>query len=636
MIVAQEDVAYALAEIKKVPELGLDVETYGLRPYHGDRFFSVGVAISDKQTYYFNFHPYPEPHLQIDSRFILDRERTLDLFQRELFDDSSKLWFAHNAKFELHMLAQDSCHLAGLVHCTQAIGRVVYNEHQRYDLDASLCRIGLSKDDAVEKYIDEHQLFEKVAVPGRKQPKIIKWFEKVPFEIMARYCQLDAAGTRALGLSQLAAVAETQEQDVRGPSIQKVYNNEVALTKALFRMEANGCRIDLDYCREAIARDEIDLRESILKLEEGAGRPFVNSAKWLGELFAGYEDRFTYKINRKSKRKLPTLRFDNDALQKIPHPLVPQVLRYRTAKNRLGFFLGFLHHADEFGIVHPHFNSDRARHGRFSSSEPNFQNLKNNEESEDDPQELQEDTETEFHVRRAIIPRDGNILLVPDYSGVEYALMLEYACRRAGRIVPLATMVNDGMKIHKATVELCADRGVKVKVEEAKTANFLTIYGGGAEALANELKCDVERAHEIRAAIKNACPEAHQALHTMIQTARNRGWIFNWFGRRCYFPNRELAYKAPNYCIAGGVADVMKLTIVNGQTWLDKEGFSALPVLTIHDEYGLDCPRSEAPSVAKGIEQIMESVFPAQYVPLRVTMKWCEKSLADKIDGVPA
>jgi len=626
MIVTAEDLPDVLSVLKKATYIGLDTETTGLRRFHGDRLFSLILAadIYEKRYgYYFNFWKYDG----VPKRFVLQKSATLKILQNEIFSNPNKTWFAHNAKFDLHMLDADDCKIAGHVHCTKAIGRVVYNEHNQYDLATSLERIGLSKDGAVERYIEENGLYEMVDLPHKTQREKNKFFYKVPFEIIVPYGIKDAEGTLDLGYHQIEEIGRIDRETKEDlPSIIAVYHNEVDLTKTVQRMEANGCRIDPEYCKEAAAFEKVALDASQEEIESASGIPFKNSAKCLAKIFTGQEHNFSWNppspITGKS-----SLSFDEDALLKIEHPLVDAVLRYRGAKSRLQFYQGFLYHMDDKHIVHPNFNPDTTRHGRFSSSNPNFQNLTR---PEDDV--LSDEV---FYVRRAIIPREGNVLLMPDWRGMEYAMMLEYACRSVGRVVPLAARVNDGMKIHKATVEMCHDMGMDLTIEEAKPANFLTLYEGGPNALAALLKCTKDRAYEIQDALTKACPEMKAVRERIIETARHRGYVFNWLGRRCNFPVSKFAYRAPNYVDSGGCADVMKIVMNRVQDWLGYGKKESLIICTIHDELVLDCPKAEAREVAEHVVHEMENTFPAQYVPLKVDMEWSDKSLADKIKGYP-
>lgn len=627
MIVSEDNLEEVLKTLQKGHQFGIDTETTGLRSFHGDRIFSLILAAdieNQRCPYYFNFYPYDN----VPRRFVLAKNRVLRLLQNSLFGDAEKMWFAHNAKFDIHMLAAEECSLIGPVHCTKSIGRVVYNEFNSYSLEDSLDRIGLEKDASIEKYIEDHKLYQYVTLDHKKQREKLKFYYLVPFEMIVPYGIKDACGTLDLGYHQLEEIARLDEKREPGiPALSNVYHNEVLLTKTVGKMEANGCRIDVEYCKEAIVFEQIAMETSQTEIEEASGVPFKNSAKCLAQVFRGCEENFTWGEPHKITGKRQPL-FNEEALEKIDHPMVAPLLRYRAAKNRFGFYSGFLYHRDADDLVHPSFNPDVARHGRFSSSNPNFQNLKK--------PETEELAEEELYVRRAIIPREGNVFLMPDWRGMEYALLLDYICASVHREVELAKRVNSGMKIHKATVEIVQELGQQVSIDEAKQANFLTIYGGGDQALADLLRCPLSRAQAIKRAIYQACPESSKLRDKMMTAARTRGYVKNWLGRICWFPNPQFAYKGPNYIISGGCADVMKIAMNIIQHWLEETGKKTLMVCTIHDELVLDSPREEAREVSEFVVNVMENTYPAKFVPLTVDMEWSDKSLADKIKGYPA
>lgn len=624
MIVTMANLQDVVNTLRQAERIGIDTETTGLRPFHGDRLFSIAMCTDvgpERHRFYFNFQDYPL--LPVD--WELHKNEVLPYLQEWLFSIKDILWFAHGAKFDLHMLAQDACTLVGDVWCTLVMGRVDYNAHNEYDLEASLERIGLEKDPAVEAYIEEHKLYEMVDVPGRKKQDKNKFYYLVPFEIISRYALIDAEGTFVLGNEQDRSI---REQDAKTPEeipkIRAVVSNEMRLTKTLQRIEANGCRIDRVYCGRAAEYTQAVLDAARCEMQVAVGREYKSSAKFHADLFKGHEHEF-------STAEKGGLSFDKDALKKITHPMVPALLRYRVAQNRLSFYNGFLYHADKNDRIHTSLNAAVVKHGRLSSSGPNLQNLKKDAIEDFSEAELEKD----FFVRRAIIPSEGNVFLMPDYEGMEYRMLLNYACEDVGYMVNLAKLMLGGLNFHRATVQLCKDTGYDLEYKKAKSANFLTGYEGGAAALAVLIGCTETEAREIQAAINRACPEAKRTRTSIINTAKRRGFVYNWLGRRCHFPNPEFGYRGPNYVISGGCAEIMKIGMNNFQDWLDRSGSKALLVLTIHDELVVDCPRGEAPRVARALKHFMEGAYKAKWLPFTISMEWSDKSMFDKVAGYP-
>jgi DNA polymerase-1 len=613
MVVTRSSFDQALECLQEKSTLSLDTETTGLRPFHGDRLFSIIIGYDTDKAFYFNFQAYPD----LTAEYVL-LPNHLETLKEKLFKNPVIQWYIHNALFDMHMLGQEGIELEGTVHCTKALGRVVYNEHMKYGLDASLQRIGLAKDASVEKYIDDHKLFEKVRVGGKQVEKKNLQYNRVPFDLITKYGLSDATGGFSLGAFQEQEIERICAETPSGvPSLRSVVSNERRLTKTIYRLERVGIKIDRAYCVRAARYESDRAHKATEEFRRETGRDFKASAKLFATVFESERDKweFTDKGN-------PS--FESDVLKKFDNPAAKTVLAYRDAKSKADFYNGFLYHADRDDVVHPHFNSDGARHGRFSSSDPNFQNLTNEEDV---------DITEEFLIRRAIIPRPGFVFFMPDYDAMEYKLLLELICRFVGRLTPLAQKVVSGEDVHAATAAMAKAYGEDIDRKQAKMSNFLTIYGGGDKKLAEGLKCSLAKARAIRAAIREAVPEMDEFTRAVIRTAETRGFIFNWLGRRCYVPNKNFAYKGPNSLIAGGCADVMKVAMNN----IDERLLTAKSriVMTVHDELPLEVHESEIQTVPRMTQEFMETAFPSQYVRLTTSPEWSDKSLADKKKGFP-
>ena len=612
MVVERHNFQAVLTTLRMAPSLSLDTETTGLRPYHGDRLFSLIIA-TPTEAYYFNFQPYPDcPPEQV-----LPREWLADF--KPVLENTAIDWQLFNAKFDMHFLAQEGLTLGGQVHCAKAVDLLVYNDHPEYSLAAAAGRIGLAKSDAVEEYIGKHGLSELRAVPGKKKRVRHKFYDKVPFQVVAPYGETDARITKQLADYQITKLQEiANATPANQPTVLNLLQNERRLTKTVFKMENHGVRVDLDYCIRA-ARYEGDRAG---KFEEAfrreTGKPYSASNKLFQDVFAPERERWQHTDKGGWS-------FDSDVLGTFQSPAARAVLGVRDAKARADYFNGFVYHADSRGYVHPTFNPDGTGPGRFSSSEPNFQNLKRPDEDEATPEE--------FPVRRAIIPPDGFILVMPDYDQMEYRMMLDYAAKGVGRKTSLVSKVLSGLDVHEATSQAATEYGTPITRSQAKTVNFLTLYGGGNQTLADGLKCGLEQARAIRTAIFDSSPEIKKLIRSVMQTAEQRGFIRNWFGRRCYFPDSSVAYRAPNYLIQGGCADVVKISMNRIDARLMH--MRSKLVMTVHDELPTYVHESEVLTVPRIMSEVMETVYPFTYVPLTVSMKWSDKSLADTRKGFP-
>jgi DNA polymerase-1 len=617
VIVTRSSFETVVEGLLKCPKLSVDTETTGLRPFHGDRLFSV--IVSDGQTgYYFNFQPYPG----------LDPEQVLLPLHLEglkkLFARTDVLWYLHNAKYDRHILANEGIFLPdNVTHCALALARVEYNEHFDYSLAAQAKRIGLEKSEAVEEYIDAHPKDCKTpaTVKGRKADK---HFDRVPFDIIAPYGETDGIITYRVGDSQEKALqALADETPALVPKVTAILRNERRLTDTIFRMERVGLKIDRPYCTRAAAYEQDRAEKATQAFKRDTGRDFKASGKLFAEVFASEKDRWVWGEPTKTGQINPS--FESDVLKNFQNPAAKAVLEYRDAKSKSDFYLGFLYHADRDDIVHPHYNPHGAAHGRFSSSDPNFQNLT----SEEDEEELKQ----EFVVRRAIIPRPGFLFITPDYDQMEYRMMFDLACQLVGYETPVVTEIKKGKDPHQATADLVTAGGTPLTRKRAKNGNFAFLYGSGVQTLADTIGAPVSEARALREALIKATPEVKFLVDRVARTARTRGFIFNWAGRRCYLTDPNFGYKMPNYLISGGCADVNKFALNR----IDERllGMKSRLICTIHDENPVEVHESEVESVPKMVKESMESVYPYKYLPLTCGMEWSATSLGDKKKGFP-
>lgn len=181
---------------------------------------------------------------------------------------------------------------------------------------------------------------------------------------------------------------------------------------ALAQVEANGLRVDTDYCEKAIIRTEKKVEDMQREL---AGDPVMkewkkafggkfnfNSAEQLGHVLferMGYKGEKTEAGGR--------FRTDEEALEEIELPFVKSYVAIKKQQKAAGTFLKGILRETVDGFLHPFFNLHIARTYRSSSDSPNFQNMP------------VRDKEIMALIRTAIVPRHGQHLVEIDFSGAE-------------------------------------------------------------------------------------------------------------------------------------------------------------------------------------------------------------------------
>ena len=166
-----------------------------------------------------------------------------------------------------------------------------------------------------------------------------------------------------------------------------------------------------------------------------------------------------------------------------------------------------------------------------------------------------------------------------------------------------------------------------------RSLNFALLYGAGPARVAEMLGITEEEARELIRKFYSALPRVDALIKAIRATAKHRGYIVTWAGRKIDYPDRGKAYAAPNHLIQGGAGDVMRIAM-NRCDGLLAETKSSL-CLTIHDELVFNIHKDELDLVPE-IQRIMENVYPYKHLPLPVDVSHSWKSLADKAKGYPS
>jgi len=613
VLATKENLSDLIERFSKPGKKAVDTETTGLRAYNDDHLFSIILADREGCAY-FNFQQYDG----LSDSYVLPDTKAL----APIFADNGSLWFAHNAKFDMAMLRLAGIEILAPIHCTLAMGRLVYNAHLSYDLNSLVKEIGLEKSSAVDEYINEHKLYEQIKLPGKEKRVKIKFFDRVPFSIISKYGLTDGTVTRALGLSQIERLNEIADSTPKNRrNILDVYRNEMALTKVLFEMEWAGFPIDAEYTERAAEHEEKIRDEATAEFSDLVGRPYRNSPKALAEAFDAIGEPYprnppTISMIAHAKKKgelaIGNPCFNKKALATMKTPAARIIKTIRAADKKAGtYYRSFLYFADKHDRIHANIRQSGTEHGRMSCADPNLQNLNK-----------EKDISKKFLVRRSFIPPSGYFLAMIDYDQMEYRLMMDYA----GELAVIQKVLG-GLDLHTATAEMMdTDR------DRAKTLNFLLLYGGGATKLAGAVGCTIDQAYELKRRYFSSLPNVERFIRQVIRTASQRGFIFNWMGRRCHFPNPEFAYAAPNHLIAGGCADIVKAAMLEESKYL--AGRKSYMLMQVHDELVFAIHESEA-NILPDLQNIMETVYPHKYLPLTAGISHSFTSWADKIDGPP-
>lgn len=598
MRVTNDNIEEICAHLATFSRLSYDTETTGLRVFKDHEMFSFAIACSETEAYYFDFE------------FITKSVALLHLHR--LLSDPTKTWFLHNSKFDMNAGIGPGVRIAGKVHDTEVVARLLKNDELSYTLDLCAKRAKLvnQKLTDVKDYCLEHGLWEWDVRPGKKQRKKNYFFAKVPKDIMGPYAEADVLTTYELALYQLKQLEiMDKNKKERAAPVLPLYETETKITKVLQRMEEVGVQLDVLYTQKSLELETNKFQAAADRFKLHTGLDFKDSDKLFVDVFK--EHGLTYGLTEKGNPS-----FKKEYLKpQQENPIVQAILDYRDSFKIAGaYYQTFLHLADDRGVLHANIKQTGAATGRFSVTDPALQTLKKDESEED---ELSDETKSQ--VRRCLIPRPGYIFVMIDYKQMEYRVMLDYAGEMA-----LIEQVAAGLDVHQATADI-----VGCTRKAAKTINFLLLYGGGDGVLASKLGISLKEATAMKALYFSKLPAVQRFIKNVIATARNEGRLYNKFGRVYSFLDKNFSYKAPNYLIQGGCSDAMRMAMLGCDSRL--QGHRSRMLMQIHDELLFEIHKSEL-MVVEDLKNIMARAYPHRLLAMDCDIEWSAKSWQEKED----
>ena len=572
-----------LAIIEAAPLTSLDTETTSLEPLRAQM---VGISLCCEPgvaAYIPMAHNYQDAPPQLERAYVLEK-------MRGWLESPAHGKLGQNMKYDSHIFANHGIRLAGVVHDT-LLQSYVFESHRSHDMDSLALR-----------HL-ERKTITYAEVCGKGASQIC--FDQVALDRATEYAAEDADVTLQLHQAMWPHVAESTE-------LTYIYEKiELPTAVVLQRVERNGVLIDaalLATQSNALGRRMLEIETQAYEL---AGQPFnLNSPKQIGEIFF---DKLNLPVVKKTPSGTPST--DEEVLQKLAedYPLPKVLLEYRSLSKLKSTYtdkLPRMVNADT-GRVHTNYAQAVAVTGRLSSTEPNLQNI---------PIRTAEGR----RIREAFIAAPGKVIISADYSQIELRIMAHLSEDEA-----MLRAFAEGEDIHRATAsEIFAVAPAEVSSEQrryAKVINFGLIYGMSAFGLAGNL--GVERA-AAQMYIDKYFQRFVGVKRFMDETrvrAKRDGYVETVFGRRLWLPEinspngprRQGAERAAiNAPMQGTAADLIKLSMVAVQDWIDADRLSSLMVMQVHDELVLEVPLAELETVKIRLPQLMAGVA-ALRVPLQ-------------------
>jgi DNA polymerase-1 len=383
---------------------------------------------------------------------------------------------------------------------------------------------------------------------------------------------------------------------------------EQPISCILARMENRGIKLDkgrLNKLKGEVDRKISELEESIY---DSVGHEFnINSPKQLSDVLF---NELQLPKSRKLSTKESVLRG-----MKGMHPIIEDLLSYREVSKISSTYvdplLEIVNNSND-DSVHTDFKQTGTSSGRFSSINPNMQNIPVT-------------GEWATQVRNCFVARDGFKLVAVDYSQMELRIMADISEDKT-----LIQDFIDGKDIHAATASRILDKSLdEVTKQErnlGKTINFGMIFGQTGYGLARLLDIEVEESSRYINEYFEIYPGVEEYMRKTEREAREKGYVQTMFGTTrnvsgLRSKNQRMSAaagrEAINMPIQGTEADIMKFVMIKMQEYINKKyEEKVFMLLQIHDEILFEVEESVADKFMQESEEIMINIVKLD-VPLK-------------------
>ena len=649
-IVTEETFDLILGFIRDCAEVAVDVETDGLKPWHGNKLCGVGVALDEKTGYYFPFR-HPSDNLSLEY---------MDPLWDALYTVDSII--GYNLKFDLATLYQDGYRVPStqrLVDCI--VGARLCSANQFDDLSLS----GQLEDKFGYEYREYDDQFKKYL----KDHKLSKTFHLAPAEVVGEYCIGDVRRTMKLWDFYEEFTAETGQTEV--------WQQEQALTSVLWDMEVVGMGYDEEYGAKKIPQLKARINNLYNEIYVLAGKEFnIRSGKQLTEVMNGMGIHSPKKSPKTGKEMWGT----GILLDLKEHPIAGKIMEVRGLEKLLGtYFEGIM--AWPNAVVHCQHKNWGTITGRLSCTDPNLQNMaksvQNLEGNDVDEETLaaisafmgarQGESYTDMtsgsgnnsggvtlggmmavssgyteadntvSIRRIFVGRPEYRLYMIDYSQMEMRVFSDYV--QDPELHAMLESADFDFHSHVANTVWNVYEDSKLWQfyrTLAKSINFGLIYGIGEKKLASQIQKSVAEARTYKEEYFARFPRAKTFIKQVSEVVESRGYIFNRFGRRYWIdPNRS--YVGVNYLVQGTSADIVKNRMIACHKWLKENNCKSRILTQVHDELVLEIHYTEEDWVPFAIKKIMEERQISTLLPCDLSRgenSWAEKVKFDAKLGI--
>lgn len=485
----------------------------------------------------------------------ISKEFMKDQFER--MNKSNIKYVLHNAKFDMHILWW-MLGIKIIPYWDTQIGSQLLNENEPHKLKV-----------LYKKYVDNADENSKVASFNSLFKGIE--FNKVPPDVAYMYASFDPIMTYELYQFQYNFI------DINGKyckekgleRVAEVFRNiEMPLIQVVFEMECTGVKIDTDLAEK--------LKAQYTKHKDAAEEKFNLEIEKLNDKFdklmiknpAAYNKLFKdgiRKVSISSPTQLAILFYDvlefespdkksprgtgEAILKSFNHPLVDSILEYRSMSKLLSTYIEAIpqHIAKRDNRLHANFNQYGAKTGRFSSSDPNLQNIPSQKTTLSDGTVI----DAGHDIRQMFIAGEGQVIVGGDFSQQEprcLAHMSDDPHMLQAYLEGKDLYATIASKIYKMPYDECkefrADGTVnpdgKARRTSVKPVLLGLMYGRGVPSIAEQMKISTQEAQKIIDDFYAEFPKVKEFVDFAQTFARDYGFVETAWGRKRRLSDMQL------------------------------------------------------------------------------------------------
>lgn len=458
--------------VKDKQELGFDTETTGLDAFR-DHLVGFSLGTVDDCIYV------PLTH-KVGVNYAGDMKVVQGIL-------AEKSLYGFNAKFDIKMMKL----YAGIeVHakwCAYLAARLMNSAEPSNELK-----------ELYIKYVDPNAKFYTFSSLFKRP------FDQYDPAVVGAYAAVDAMKHIALG--------KWQEQNIGKAEHKLLTKLELPLAHELLNSEIEGVKLDTDWCNELSSLLQKDLEDVSAQISSEYPGLNPGSPKQVADYL--YDKLGLPQINGRGTGE--------ETLRRLNHPLADKILDYRKAQKLISTYAGKMPKIAVDGVVHCSYNQYGADTGRFSSSNPNLQNIPKDN-----------------RFRRMFVARPGKTLVSCDYTQQEVYILAALANDES-----MKDAYNRGMDFYAymASIvfdmpyEQCTKHGAHGELRNQMKSIVLGLnYDMGLKSLAKDIGKSVQETKAIYNKFFEKCPRVKEFRQRNLEFAKQHGYVETVLGRKRYF-----------------------------------------------------------------------------------------------------